>query len=209
MPPTVATSRAPRSTPYCQPASAACRCSRASGTPACAVICPVRGSTEPIASSRRRSSTSSPCSGTEPPTRPVLPPCGTIGVRSALHTWSTAAASSTDPGRITAGLAPRNRPVQSTTLATMTSGSVRTCAAPTVSRNAASRPDDTLIVVDATAGCARFRVPRSGRASAGIAPRTIARRHATTRRSQLRPDRRVDARARRRRRPGRRLESPQ
>ena len=42
------------------------------------------------ASSRRRSSTTSPCSGTDPPTRPVLPPWGTTGAPASPHARSTA-----------------------------------------------------------------------------------------------------------------------
>ncbi len=64
----------PRSTPYCQPASLAAARNRDRVTPACALSWPVRASTGPTASKRRRSSTTSPWRGTEPPTRPVLPP---------------------------------------------------------------------------------------------------------------------------------------
>ena len=53
--------------------------------------------------SRLRLSTTSPCSGTEPPTRPVLPPWGTRAVPLAAQAATTAATSSVEPGRTTAG----------------------------------------------------------------------------------------------------------
>jgi hypothetical protein len=65
-------------------------------TPACAVVWPVRASTGPIASSRRRSSTTSPCSGTDPPTRPVLP-----ALRDDSRRPRIAAARSPQPRRPT------------------------------------------------------------------------------------------------------------
>ena len=40
-------------------------------------------------------------SGTEPPTRPVLPPCGTIGTRCSAHSATTRATSSVLLGRTT------------------------------------------------------------------------------------------------------------
>ena len=58
--------------------------------------------------------TTSPWSGTPPPTIPVLPPWGTIETPCSRQTATTAATSSTEEGRTTAGAAPRNRPVQST-----------------------------------------------------------------------------------------------
>jgi hypothetical protein len=45
-------------------------------------------------------------SGVPPPTSPVLPPCGTIGVRAATHARTTRATSSVDPGRTTASALP-------------------------------------------------------------------------------------------------------
>ncbi len=128
------------------PRRRACVCNRASVTPACAVTWPVRGSTGPISSRRRRSRTSSPCSGTDPPTRPVFPPCGTTAVPAVrAQTHDRRRPRRRCPGRTTAAVAPRNRPVQSTTFAATTSGSVRTCAAPTTSRSAASRSGEADI----------------------------------------------------------------
>jgi hypothetical protein len=45
-------------------------------------------------------------SGTEPPTKPVLPPCGTIGVPFAAQALTTAATSAVEPGRTTANARP-------------------------------------------------------------------------------------------------------
>ena len=65
-------------------------------------------------------------SGTDPPTSPVFPPWGTTAAPCALHARSTAATCSVSAGATTAGVLPRNRPVQSTTCDSTTSGSVRT-----------------------------------------------------------------------------------
>jgi hypothetical protein len=45
-------------------------------------------------------------SGVAPPTMEVLPPCGTSGVPVWAQRRITAATSSVEPGRATAGLAP-------------------------------------------------------------------------------------------------------
>src|SRR5919201_184205 len=102
-------------------------------------------STGPSASRRRRSTTTSSCNGTEPPTRPVFPPWGTTATHASLHSRNTAATSSTVPGRTTAGVEPQNRPVQSTTWAATTSASVRTCASPTAARSPRTSSDAETI----------------------------------------------------------------
>ena len=106
VPPTVALSRAPRSTPYSQPARARVGLhSRRASTPAPAVTCAARRR-RPVRARRAAAgrATISPCSGTDPPTSPVLPPCGTTATRAALQMRSTAATSATAPGRTTAGV---------------------------------------------------------------------------------------------------------
>ena len=65
---------------------------------------PARPSTGPSASRRRSDRTISPRNGTEPPTRPVLPPWGTTATRAASHVRTTRATSSTSRGRTTAGV---------------------------------------------------------------------------------------------------------
>ena len=49
-----------------------------------------------------------------PPTRPVLPPCGTMGVAVSLASLRIAATSATVPGRNTIGEWPRNKSRTST-----------------------------------------------------------------------------------------------
>ncbi len=44
--------------------------------------------------------------GTDAPVRPVLPPCGTIGVRVSLQMATTRATSSVEAGRTTAAARP-------------------------------------------------------------------------------------------------------
>ena len=100
-PPTVALARAPQSTAKSSPAARACSCSRSMVTPAPAVTCWAATSTGPSASSRRSDSNTSPARGTLPPTSPVLPPCGTIAAPATAQARTTAATSSTDPGRTT------------------------------------------------------------------------------------------------------------
>ncbi len=48
-----------------------------------------------------------PATGVWPPTRPVLPPWGTRTVPVSPARRTSAATSSVDPGRITAGVSPR------------------------------------------------------------------------------------------------------
>ena len=72
-------------------------------TPASQVMVFEVGSTSRMRSSRLSDSTISLCSGVWPPTRPVLPPCGTIGVAVSLASLRIAATSSTEAGRSTRG----------------------------------------------------------------------------------------------------------
>ena len=62
------------------------------------------GSTSRMRSSRLSDSTISLCNGIWPPTSPVLPPCGTIGVAVSLASLTTFDTSSTDAGRSTTGV---------------------------------------------------------------------------------------------------------
>ena len=164
-------------------------------TPACAVTCPARASTGPSASSRRRSSTISPCSGTDPPTRPVLPPWGTTAAPASPHARSTAATSSTAPGRTTAGVDPTKRPVQSRTWPATTSGSVSTCASPTT-RSAGRRAATSGAATHGAYGGAKIRACRSSRRR--CAATCSSRRHRSWTRTST--ERRAAPRARRRRR---------
>ena len=77
MPPSVAASRAPKSTPSARPDPRRAAASAAGVTPAPAVIWRATGSSGPMSVRRASESTTSPPRGTPPPTSPVLPPCGT------------------------------------------------------------------------------------------------------------------------------------
>ena len=67
----------------------------------------------PTASSRRVLSTTSPSAGAAAPTRPVFPPCGTIGTPDAAQASTTSRTSPVSRGRTTASGRPLQRPVQS------------------------------------------------------------------------------------------------
>ena len=101
-PPIVAESRAPRSMPTSQPAARAAVCASARVTPDAAVISPASASRSVIWLSRRMLMTTSPPRGTEPPTSPVLPPCGTTPTPALPHAIRIAATSLTVPGLTTA-----------------------------------------------------------------------------------------------------------
>ena len=57
--------------------------------------------------SRRASDSTTPPCGTPPPTRPVLPPCGTTGTPAAAQARTTAATSAVVRGRTAARASPR------------------------------------------------------------------------------------------------------
>ena len=141
IPPIVAASRAPKSTPTSQPAARAADCAATSVTPAPTVISPPSGSTSSMPSRRRRLITTSPPRGTDPPTSPVLPPWGTTPTPASVHARSTAATSSVDAGRTTASAVPDQRRVQSVSYEARRSGSVRQWLGPTISASRATSAD--------------------------------------------------------------------
>ena len=100
-PPTVALSRLAIRMPRSRSGWAAP--TRASVTPADAVTWRASRSTGLSSVSRARLSTTSPCSGTPPPTSPVLPPWGTTARPARVQQASTAATCSVSAGRTTAG----------------------------------------------------------------------------------------------------------
>ena len=111
IPPTVAESRAARSTPKASRPPSAWRWRPASVTPAPAVTWPAAG--RPRRAGRGGAGSAPPrrASGTEPPTRPVLPPWGTMAhAGGGRRRRTTAATSSTSPGRTTAGVEPTEAP---------------------------------------------------------------------------------------------------
>ncbi len=84
-----------------RPAAAAASCTRCSGQPASTVIVSLTGSTARTRFMRVSDSTMARplSSGVPPPTRPVLPPSGTTGVRVSAQAFITAATSSVVAGR--------------------------------------------------------------------------------------------------------------
>ena len=97
------------------PAAAAAACAACSTQPASTVIVRLAASMLRTRCSRPRfSSTCVPLSsGTEPPTRLVLPPCGTTATPCRAHRRITAATSAVLPGRTTASARPCQRLRQS------------------------------------------------------------------------------------------------
>ncbi len=140
VPPTVAESRAARSTPYSSPARAACARSSAIVTPAPAVTWPDRASTGSSRRSRRADRTTAPpVTGTPPPTSPVFPPCGTTGAPCRAQARRTAPTWAASAGRTTPRATPLNRRVQSVVYPATRSGSVSTCSGPAITVSSASR----------------------------------------------------------------------
>jgi len=75
--------------------------------------------------------------GTEPPERPVLPPCGTSATLSRAQSATTRATSAVLAGRTTHSAAAEYCLRQSVKYGAVSCGSVRTLAAPTMSRRRA------------------------------------------------------------------------
>jgi hypothetical protein len=117
-PPTVALSRAAKSTPASSPAARAWSCSAASVTPAPTDTCIDAASTSPSAVNRVSDNTT--CSraapaprGTLAPTMPVLPPWAITAAPCSAQNRSTSATSAVSAGRTTAIARPDQRRVQS------------------------------------------------------------------------------------------------
>jgi hypothetical protein len=142
-PPTVALPRLAIRIPRSRPGSASATCCRV--TPAPAVTWDASRSTGPIWFRRVRLSTTSPCSGTPPPTRPVFPPCGTTATPAPVHRARTAATSAVSRGRTTAGVWPWKRPVQSTAKPAVASP-VSTCGSPTMAASDSSSVLGSVII---------------------------------------------------------------
>ncbi len=107
LPPMVQLPSAPSDSGNRRSTAAAASCAVASTTPASHVMVLERGSTSRMRSSWRNVTRTSPSCGIWPPTRPVLPPWGTIAVAVSLARRRMAATSSTVPGRSTTGVRPR------------------------------------------------------------------------------------------------------
>ena len=143
MPPMVAESRAPRSTPNPKPGRAGMGLERRRGSrphrpsPLRPRRRPARGRAAGASRSRPAGGPAS-ARGTDPPTSPVLPPCGITAAPAAAQARSTATTSSVDAGRTTASASPRQRPVQSVSYEARRSASVSTWVGPTAARRASS-----------------------------------------------------------------------
>ena len=87
-------------------AAAAASCAFCSTTPDSQVMVFDDGSISRILSSRVSEISSSPSNGIWPPTRPVLPPCGTTAVRVSLASLRIATTSATEPGRSSMAVRP-------------------------------------------------------------------------------------------------------
>ena len=83
--------------------SAARCCATCRITPASQVMVLDAVSTSRIPSIRRSEITTSPLCGVWPPTRPVLPPCGTSAILCSLASLQIAETSAVEPGRSTSG----------------------------------------------------------------------------------------------------------
>ena len=190
-PPTVAESRLAKSTGVSRPAARACSRQRDSVTPAPAVTCMAPVSTGPRSSRRRVESTTIGRSrGTLPPTRPVLPPCGTSGAPALAHAATTAAVSAVSPGRTTSATSPAKRPVQSVAYDAVRSASARTWSRPTIWASSWAREQSITAPVAAAVSGVPAR-PRPRRRTAG---HRRGRRHrdATSTRRCCRATRRPD-----------------
>ena len=94
---------------------------------------------------RLSESTISSCSGICPPTRPVLPPCGTIAVPVSLASFNIAETSATDAGRNTTGVWPWNMLRISTRYGACRSGSVMANFSPTIAAKRASKAGSSFL----------------------------------------------------------------
>jgi hypothetical protein len=103
MPPTVALPSDASESGNRRPAAAAASCAASTVQPASTVIALSSGSTRRTARMRSSETTTSvpESSGVEAPTRPVLPPWGTIGAPTAAQAATTRATSAVEPGRTT------------------------------------------------------------------------------------------------------------
>mmetsp|Transcript_5486 Transcript_5486/g.23224 ORF Transcript_5486/g.23224 Transcript_5486/m.23224 type:complete len:205 (-) Transcript_5486:135-749(-) len=125
IPPTVQLPLAPRSTgmhlPWSLLSISSTRCSTA---PASTVSTPASSSKErtPVIRSRDSSTSAPAATGTPPPTRPVLPPCGTTGTPARWHAASTAETCCVVCGRATASAMHPYSPSQSVQYGPMSLG---------------------------------------------------------------------------------------
>jgi len=129
-----------------RPAAAAASCTCCRMQPASTVMVLLSGSMARIRFMRARLTTTSPLGwlagahGVAPPTRPVLPPCGTMATSAAAQTATTRATSPVQPGRTTHKACPMYLPRQSVRNGAMSEASRSTWVAPTMSASELINP---------------------------------------------------------------------
>ena len=123
---------APRSIGMAKPRAPTCCWSVSRTHPASQVRLPAVSSSDRMRFMRDSDSTISSAMGTLPPTRPVLPPCGTTGSRRAWQCARMRETSCVLPGRSASALWPRYLPIQSVLNGSSSVGAVMTWPAPTM-----------------------------------------------------------------------------
>ena len=149
LPPMWQEPRAPRSSGTRKPCWAAAASSSARVTPASAVMTPELVSKSEMRRMRDMFTTMSWSRGTPPPTKPVLPPCGTTPMPCLPAYLMTSATSSTQPGCTTARAEPVYFLLQSTSCVLWSSAGTTVVMRPsaaTWSETPAKRRICTLVV---------------------------------------------------------------
>ena len=136
------TTLAPRSRGMVKPRAATCCWSVSRTQPASHVRLPAVSSSDKMRLMRESDSTTSSPMGTLPPTRPVLPPCGTTGSRRAWQCARMRETSCVLPGRSASALRPRYLPIQSVLNGSSSVGEVMAWPAPTMDAKCCTSSSD-------------------------------------------------------------------
>ena len=136
------TTLAPRSRGMVKPRAATCCWSVSRTQPASHVRLPAVSSSDKMRLMRESDSTTSSPMGTLPPTRPVLPPCGTTGSRRAWQCARMRETSCVLPGRSASALWPRYLPIQSVLNGSSSVGEVMAWPAPTMDAKCCTSSSD-------------------------------------------------------------------
>ena len=136
------TTLAPRSRGMVKRRAATCCWSVSRTQPASHVRLPAVSSSDKMRLIRESDSTTSSPMGTLPPTRPVLPPCGTTGSRRAWQCARMRETSCVLPGRSASALWPRYLPIQSVLNGSSSVGEVMAWPAPTLDAKCCTSSSD-------------------------------------------------------------------
>ena len=136
------TTLAPRSRGMVKPRAATCCWSVSRTQPASHVRLPAVSSSDKMRLMRESDSTTSSPMGTLPPTRPVLPPCGTTGSRRAWQCARMRETSCVLPGRSASALWPQYLPIQSVLNGSSSVGEVMAWPAPTMDAKCCTSSSD-------------------------------------------------------------------